>query len=309
MANLDPAAFNARVEALTHELETSADVAAREHAKDLVALVLDFHRAGLERILEALGEDRQASERLVADPVVGSLLALHDLHAPAPPALIRIADRPPTPAQVPALPPAGGPPGGHGAAGCERCGAPLPEAHRHIVDVDTRRLSCSCRACWLLTRSDERLRSQRAVPDRYVHGPDLLLTQSEWDALQIPVEVAFFMFHGSIGRTIAFYPSPAGATESALPLDAWHRVLDANPWLRCAEPDVEALLVRRNRDGDGNYQCLLVPIDACYELVGRIRLHWTGFDGGDRVRGEIQQFFADVLSRGSGATVAGEVRS
>jgi hypothetical protein len=41
-----------------------------------------------------------------------------------------------------------------------------------------------------------------------------------WRALRIPVEMAFFVRSGESGRVTAFYPSPAGATESLLELDA-----------------------------------------------------------------------------------------
>ena len=44
----------------------------------------------------------------------------------------------------------------------------------------------------------------------------------------------------------AFYPSPAGATESLLPLTAWEEIVRENPALREMQPDVEALLVRAN---------------------------------------------------------------
>jgi hypothetical protein len=40
-----------------------------------------------------------------------------------------------------------------------------------------------------------------------------------------------------------------------------------------------------------------VPIDACYELVGRIRTHWKGLDGGDDVRTEMDRFFAALRDR------------
>jgi hypothetical protein len=129
------------------------------------------------------------------------------------------------------------------------------------------------------------------------------LTSAEWDALQVPVSVAFFMFNSAIGRTIAFYPSPAGATESALSLGAWRDVEAANAWVRTAAPDVEALLVRRRGDGGAAYECFIVPIDACYELVGRIRLNWQGFDGGDLVRNEIERFFVEVTARANGSAV------
>ncbi len=41
----------------------------------------------------------------------------------------------------------------------------------------------------------------------------------------------------------------------------------------------------------------LVPIDACYELVGLLRMHWTGFDGGPEARADIDAFFERVRSR------------
>ena len=56
-------------------------------------------------------------------------------------------------------------------------------------------------------------------------------------------------------------------------------------------PDVEALIVRRDR---GQRRVYLVPIDACYELVGRLRMHWTGFDGGPEARRTSTAFFERV---------------
>ena len=38
-------------------------------------------------------------------------------------------------------------------------------------------------------------------------------------------------------------------------------------------------------------QSYLVPIDACYEFVGRLRMLWRGFDGGQEVREFIDEFF------------------
>jgi hypothetical protein len=42
----------------------------------------------------------------------------------------------------------------------------------------------------------------------------------------------------------------------------------------------------------------LVPIDACYEFVGRLRMMWRGFDGGQDVRTYIEGFF-ETLDRRS----------
>ncbi|GAA3309637.1 hypothetical protein GCM10020295_74800 [Streptomyces cinereospinus] len=59
-------------------------------------------------------------------------------------------------------------------------------------------------------------------------------------------------------------------------------------------PDVEALLLRRHA---GRVECCLVPIDICYELVGRMRLRWQGFDGGAEARADLEAFFAHVRER------------
>ena len=44
-------------------------------------------------------------------------------------------------------------------------------------------------------------------------------------------------------------------------------------------------------------ECYLVPIDACYEFVGRLRMFWHGFDGGQQVRDFITEFFDQVKAR------------
>ena len=98
-------------------------------------------------------------------------------------------------------------------------------------------------------------------------------------------------------RTVAFYPGPAGATESELPLDAWQRILGANPALGHLKPDVEALLLRGADRDHPDDSCHLVPIDTCYELVGRLRSLWRGFDGGQQARAAIDEFFAMVDKR------------
>jgi hypothetical protein len=93
---------------------------------------------------------------------------------------------------------------------------------------------------------------------------------------------------------MAFYPSPAGATEALVPDSAWAEIEAANPALQSLAPDVEALLVCRLRGRSHSY---IVPVDACYELVGRVRRHWRGFDGGEEAWREIDDFFASVDRR------------
>jgi hypothetical protein len=133
------------------------------------------------------------------------------------------------------------------------------------------------------------------VPERYLYVPSFRLGVGEWEELQIPVRTAFFFRNSVLDRFVAFYPSPGGATESLLELSTWDRVLAANPELAEAEPDVEAYLVDRRPDG---FTCHLVPIDACYELVGLVRLHWKGFHGGQEAWEAIDGFFERLRGRG-----------
>jgi len=185
---------------------------------------------------------------------------------------------------------------------CELCMEPIPDEHGHLVDLDVRNLLCACRGCHLLfTSAGAGGRRYRAVPDRYVVFPDVRLTAAQWDALQIPVSVAFFFVNSTLDRVAAFYPSPVGATESLLPLETWNELVGVHPSLGTLQPDVEALLVRSSRpgdgDGDGGAECFGVPIDACYELVGQMRRLWRGFDGGREAHDALETFFARVRAR------------
>lgn len=180
---------------------------------------------------------------------------------------------------------------------CEMCRASIPDDHAHVVNLEDRALMCACRACFLLFTHEGAARGRyRAVPDRFARAP-VGLTDAHWDALQIPVGIAFFFFNSSLGRTVAFYPSPAGATESELPLETWEELSREQPLLAGLTADVEALLVSR---GVAGYEGYLVPITSCYELVAVIRKHWRGFDGGEQARREIAAFFDRLRERCAG---------
>lgn len=180
---------------------------------------------------------------------------------------------------------------------CEMCSEQIADEHQHVVNVGGRQLMCVCRACYLLfTDSSAGLR-YRAVPDRYLAFTDFALDRRAWAALQIPVGVAFFFTNSELGRTVAFYPGPAGACESELDLAAWQAIGGADARVELLADDVEALLVRVPEDEDEQPQTYLVPIDACYEFVGRLRLLWKGFDGGQQAREFIDDFFVQVAAR------------
>lgn len=178
---------------------------------------------------------------------------------------------------------------------CELCDAGIASEHSHLVDTHTRRLLCACRVCSTVGGR------YRSVPSRYVQQPSMRIASAQWEALGIPVGLVFFFFNSHLGRVVACYPGPAGATESLLPLDAWPDLARAHPWVADLAPDVEALLVQKAGD---EYPCFIVPIDACYELAGRIRQAWSGFGGGDAVDRAIGQFFATVQRRSTTAAHA-----
>jgi hypothetical protein len=175
---------------------------------------------------------------------------------------------------------------------CDLCAAPLPPEHRHLLDLDTGRPECACRACVILfDRGQAGGDHYRLIPERRLRlvGPGL--DDRVWAALGIPVDVAFVTVRGATGTVVARYPSPIGLTTAAPATDAWEQVVAAEPALAGMEPDVEALLVNRAR---GARERWLVPIDDCFRLAARLREHWTGFNGGDAVWEQIAGFFAEL---------------
>jgi Fe-S cluster biogenesis protein NfuA/nitrite reductase/ring-hydroxylating ferredoxin subunit len=73
-----------RVQRLSERVERLDDPEARDTAQQLVAAILEMHGAGLATIGAVLDEAGPAGEvakaKLVADPVVASLLLIHDLY-------------------------------------------------------------------------------------------------------------------------------------------------------------------------------------------------------------------------------------
>jgi hypothetical protein len=173
---------------------------------------------------------------------------------------------------------------------CELCSAPIATDHRHLVDPAKRRLLCVCRGCATLlgNRDDNRY---RAVPEYARRLENFHMTDAEWDAFGIPIGLAFFVHSTPDKRIVAFYPGPAGPTESLLDLQAWVKLVANNPLLAELEPDSEALLVNRVRNAREYFQA---PIDRCYALVGLIRTKWRGLSGGDEVWKAIDGFFAEL---------------
>jgi hypothetical protein len=181
----------------------------------------------------------------------------------------------------------------------------LASTHQHLLEIVPNRLLCACDACALLFPSETPDAKYRRVPRRIRFLADFQLDDAQWNALLIPINMAFFFHSTPRQRAVAFYPSPAGAAESLLELDAWSEIVAQNPILESLERDVEALLVNRiGREGDHGRatgetepKYFLVPIDECYKLVGVIRAHWRGLSGGKKVWDEIDGYFVDLKTR------------
>ena len=184
---------------------------------------------------------------------------------------------------------------------CALCGAGLTAEHAHLLELDHRRLVCACAACSILFDRDNGSHYRR-VPSRVHLLADFDMPDPSWDDLHIPINLAFFFHSSNTGRIAAFYPGPAGATESLLEFSSWETLVVTNPALAELKPDIEALLVNRIGERRDHY---LVSIDECFKLVGLIRMHWRGLSGGQDAWKRIEHFFEDLQARSQSMTRAG----
>lgn len=175
---------------------------------------------------------------------------------------------------------------------CELCRGPTNERHRHFVDPVNHQLLCTCEEC-------RRLESRRN-PARLLQVPQRVskisvdsLSDAHWEALSIPVGIAFFYKRSADGQVATCYPGPAGATQSSIAPELWRSLESYCPQLTTLQPDVEALLVNRTEHARYSF---CVPIDRCYELIGVMRAHWRGFTGGPELRAAVARFFAELES-------------
>lgn len=176
---------------------------------------------------------------------------------------------------------------------CELCSQTIAAIHRHLFEPSTRDVVCTCDPCALRFHSvvDGRFKLIPRDPRRL---DGFAMTDRQWEQLSLPINLAFFVRSSDGGGVRALYPSPAGLTESLLPLEEWDALQEANDELKSLEPDVEALLVNRlTRESE----CFVTPIDQCYELTGLLRKHWRGLSGGQEVRDAMDVFFTRLRAR------------
>ena len=181
---------------------------------------------------------------------------------------------------------------------CELCSAGLAHEHPHLVELASRQIVCACDACATLFDGIAGGKFKR-VARRAQLLANFRMTDAQWENLMIPINMAFFFRSSLEDRIVTLYPSPAGAVESLLPLDAWNEIMEENPILAQLRPDIEALLANRIGHAQelSRAEYFIAPIDECYRLVGLIRGNWKGLSGGAEVWTEIGHFFSELRAR------------
>jgi Family of unknown function (DUF5947) len=174
-------------------------------------------------------------------------------------------------------------------ANCDLCGTSMPEEHRHLLQLEERSIVCVCESCWALRSGDA---EYRPTGSRVLWLEDLELPDQLWARFRIPIGLAFFLRTG--GGVVAFYPSPAGATESELDLGVWDELVALNPVLDELEPEAETLIVDRL---GGERRAAIAPTDEAYRLVGLVKASWQGISGGPRVGDAVDGFFGELRGR------------
>jgi Family of unknown function (DUF5947) len=174
---------------------------------------------------------------------------------------------------------------------CDLCNTTLPDDHRHMLHLVDRRIVCTCEACWALRSGDA---EYRPTGKRELWLTNFRCDEETWAGFQIPIGLAFFMRSTVTDSVVAFYPSPAGATESELALESWERLVAANPVLEALDTDAEALVINRMSEPA---EYAILPIDRCYELVGLIKSRWEGISGGSAIERAVPEFFERIRAR------------
>jgi hypothetical protein len=180
------------------------------------------------------------------------------------------------------------PPAEDGGARCELCPLSLAADHKHLLDLEERRIVCVCPTCWSMRSGEARY---RPTGSRTLWLEGLELSDELWAEFQIPIGLAFFLQSTEAKRVVGLYPSPAGATECELDLEAWARLVAVNPVLEDLDPDAEALIVNRMATP---HLHAIAPLDDCYRLVGIIKATWEGITGGAEMEAAVQRYFEDL---------------
>ena len=187
------------------------------------------------------------------------------------------------------------PPGPGPPTSAARCAPPRSaDEHPHVVDLQSRSLMCTCRPCYLLfTDQDGRPALPRRARPLPVPPRAPARARRDWDELQIPVGLAFLFRNSVQDRMVAFYPArPAPPSPSC----RWRPGTGSSRPTRRSRPcgpTSRRCWCAAAAATDG-FTCHVVPIDACYELVGRLRTTLARLRRRQEAREALDAFFASV---------------
>src|SRR5579872_3961099 len=92
---------------------------------------------------------------------------------------------------------------------CEFCALPLGPEHRHLLEVAARKIVCACDPCAL--RFENVIGRWKLIPRNIRLLTEFQMTDAQWDALALPINLVYFFLSTPDGKPVAMYPSPAGA--------------------------------------------------------------------------------------------------
>ncbi|HEY4265664.1 MAG TPA: DUF5947 family protein [Micropepsaceae bacterium] len=167
---------------------------------------------------------------------------------------------------------------------CELCRARLASQHSHLLETRVGQVRCACGACSERYGTPEE--GFLPVNSRKDKLTDFALSDGQWDAFQIPIDLAFLVRRSD--GLVALYPGPAGIIQAETNREAWTDLTEANPLLRDLAPEVEALAINRVH---GRRDAWRLSIDHCFSLAGTLRKEWHGLSGGPKVWEEIEHYF------------------
>src|SRR5215475_9403070 len=117
---------------------------------------------------------------------------------------------------------------------CEFCSLPVSPGHRHLLEVATRKIVCACDPCAL--RFENVIGRWKLIPRDARSLPEFQMTDEQWNALSLPINLAFVFHSTPMNKAVAMYPSPAGAMQSLLPLTSWETMVAENIVLAEMQP-------------------------------------------------------------------------
>ena len=102
-------------------------------------------------------------------------------------------------------PPAAGP-----GERCEMCAEPIADEHAHVVNVESRALLCTCRACYAAVHAADARAASTAPCRTATCAPSATARRAIWDELQIPVGSRSSSTTRALGRIVGVLPEPGG---------------------------------------------------------------------------------------------------